>query len=301
MKNKRYFGSPAITLFGLGTLGLFLAALSISTGNVHAAPKLVGSDVSSPGAGTNRSIYLPLVLRNYAPSIPRLAAPINGAVLDTLIPTFSWDTGIQPADTYGCLAFGTTPDPTSCQMAFLTDYSDSHWDQVMWFNLQPGTIYYWRVGTIYNEDFDHPTWSTEWSFTTGAAGGALPSAPLLQSPANNSTVSTEDITLSWQAVTGAIEYSISLHALDTDIWIGLENTADPEFVLDIGSYVNDAANQFGLHYGWSVATRNSYGWSNSSDTWKFTFSKNSAISKGLLIPGETFLLRQAGMKVQVFR
>ena len=113
-------------------------------------------------------IYLPFILRNTHTS-PALISPQNRAVLDTLIPLFEWDMSSQPANTSSCLAFSTSLNPTVCQ-AYGFASNGTH-QIITWYNLSSNTTYYWRVGAVYDDDYAHPNWSEEWSFTTGPTGG----------------------------------------------------------------------------------------------------------------------------------
>jgi hypothetical protein len=271
MNTKLNFRPVGMTLlvwiiaFGL----LFLIGSLLPTKVQATTSQLPISDITAPITSTNSSIYLPLLFRNIDPAVPQLTSPQNGAGLGTLIPTFIWDTGTQPADTDGCLTFGTTSNPTGCRMSYSIDNSVSHEEIVMWYNLEPSTLYYWRVGVVYNSDYAHPKWSAEWSFTTGAAGGPILPAPILQSPANNSTITTPDVTLTWQPVAGAVEYSVTLHALDIDRWYGYDNATSTQQEINILNFVQSGN---GNNYEWFVEARNDYAWSSSSEKWKFTYS-----------------------------
>jgi hypothetical protein len=272
MHTSAYLRPTRIALItGMVAFGLLLFLVSLSPAQVQAAAGgLSASAITSPITATNFTVYLPLTAHNYVSEQVKahLASPQDGAVLDTLLPVFTWDTGTQPADTLGCLALATTPNPTGCHMSYLMDYYGSHMERVMWYNLQPDTIYYWRVGVIYNYDYDHPIWSDEWSFTTGSAGGPLLPAPLLQSPSNNSTISNPNLTLTWQPVAGALEYSVTIHGLDANRWYGSSGISDTQKMINLDDLIQMG---YGNKFEWYVQTRNDYAWSDSSQPWKFTY------------------------------
>ena len=239
-----------------------------SPGNLHSEQFWMEESLRLPN-----TIYLPLVLNNYNPLVPQLELPQNGAVLDTLIPTFSWNMGPQPDGTIGCFALGTQPHPTGCYMSYPVHTPER--EVVMWYNLQPDTVYYWRVGAVYDYDYDNKLWSEERSFTTGPTGGPILPAPILVSPANNSTVSSTDVTLTWQPVTGAIEYDVLFHAIDTDSWFSFGETADPQLIIyGFQGFVP----YYGYNYEWTVTARNDYAWGDGSSFWKFTYSSSSTQS-----------------------
>ena len=280
-------------LMGIFLVGLFLFSSTLSPTNVQAASRPLSiPELASPITYT---VDLPLIFRSDDPSVPKLASPQNGAVLETLIPTFIWDNGAQPAGISGCLALSMTPHPTECHLFYPIDYYGSHMEEVMWYNLQANTVYYWRVGAVNNNDYDHPKWSVEWSFTTGAVGGPVLPDPVLQSPSNNSEISTSKVTFTWHPVAGAIAYSVTLHALDTDRWIVYYyNITTTQQVIYIASYVQTG---YGKNYEWFVETRNGYAWGTPSDKWKFTYTGTMSSSSRYFIPGETILRQKDGIQV----
>lgn len=205
-------------------------------------------------------LYLPFVSRGPDPNPITLLSPANGAILDTLLPLFTWDMGVQPEGTSGCLAFGTDLEPTACQMAFP---AGDVTQKLGWYNLEPSTTYYWRIGAIYNGDSDNPKWSEQWTLTTGANGIILPAATLV-APANNGSVPFGDVTLQWQPPAGAVEYIVYLHGIDPDLWVGFYST-EPQVTVP-QSTIQD----YGNHYEWFVMARNDYAWGDFSATWTFS-------------------------------
>jgi hypothetical protein len=294
MNTNPCYRKVGITLL-MGLFAFGLLAVLLSTANVLAAPGQ--RSISAGTAPMTSTVYLPLILNNFPP-IPQLVSPQNGAGLGTLIPTFIWDTGTQPTNTIGCLALSTTPHPTACKSTYYLDYSGPHKEEVMWYNLAPSTVYYWRVGAVYNSDYSNPKWSAEWSFTTGAAGGPIPAAPVLLSPTNNSIVSTSVVTLTWQPVAGAIEYDVTLHGLDTDRWAGFDPITSTQKAIDVAYFVEIG---YGNSFEWYVVARNGYAWGNDSEKWKFTHSTNTNLSSRDL-PGSFFTLEEAAvLEKMVFR
>jgi hypothetical protein len=182
-------------------------------------------------------------------------------------------------------------------MSYMIDYAGSHMEEVMWYNLEPSTVYYWRVGAVYNDDYANADWSEEWTFTTGAAGGTILPAPVLLSPANNSTITTSYITFIWQPVAGAIEYSVTLHALDKDRWLGFGNTPNSQLEIKISDFVGS----YGYNYEWTVEARNDYAWSSASESWKFTYSGSPTLPNTFFLPVEKRFLKQDDVNVLVIR
>ena len=291
---SRSFALTLVIIFPIGVL-LFM----FSTPPGYAYPASVTSQMSSVTspitATTPITVYLPIVLQDYDSALPQLTSPSNGAVLDTLIPTFIWDMGTQPPNTVGCLALDTTPNPTGCKMSFFI-ITKSQW--VMSYNLEPSTVYYWRVGAVYNSDYDNPNWSEERSFTTGPVGGMILPAPVLVSPANNSIVSSTDVTLTWQSVVGAIEYDVLFHALDTDRWFSFGKRTDPQLII---YGFSPLTSMYGHNFDWFVTARNDYAWGDHSASWKFTYSPSTVNIPQWRSVQDTILTEQDGTMVEEIR
>jgi len=247
---SRVLASMLISIF-LATV--VLIALSISPSDVKAAVVMPQSySIETPLITS--TVYLPIVLNNNI-ILPALIAPQNGAALDTLIPLFQWDMGSQPPDTSACLTFSTSPNPTTCRASGFV--GNGVRQITAWFNLDPSTTYYWRVGAVFNNDSSNIYWSDEWSFTTGAVGGVILPASILTFPENGSTVPLGSLTLQWSPVQDALEYSISIHNITENDWWGF-NTSTAE--LTLGSYFLKPNH----NYEWSVQARNDYAWGTES-------------------------------------
>jgi pimeloyl-ACP methyl ester carboxylesterase len=209
--------------------------------------------------------YIPTLLKylNLVQGIqPTLSSPANEITLNTLIPTFSWSMGIQPAGSTGCFAISQTPGSTSCMMTFGAAYSSTR-TTVMWYNLQPEKVYYWRVGVKTSGQADY-LWSNQWSFKTAPLGGPIPATPQLTAPINDTIVSTSSLTLYWQPVSGALGYDVSVHNITKNNYYGFTVNGN------VGQVTLSGFLEAGTTYEWSVAARNDYAWGADSASWKFT-------------------------------
>lgn len=223
------------------------------------------------GPASVHTVYLPVVTYNYPVTLEtiNLINPIDGSQLDTLIPVLTFETGNVPPNTFGCIAFSTEPNP-QCLSGFILE-SNTVQERVIWFNLQPDTIYYWRVGAGQSLNPETIEWSDEWSFRTSPVGGLILPPPALVSPVDHSTVSSDTITLHWEPVSGAIEYSISIRDRDENRYYGV-NVPAPETTVgpDDLAWIFNVAN--GSNFEWSVRVRNDYAWSNYSTSWNFVLA-----------------------------
>ena len=203
---------------------------------------------------------------DYGSTDIQLVSPGNGLKLDTLTPLYVWDVLEGLGNVQVGLTFGTTPDPTDFMM--YTTRESGHWEYRQAHNLESNTTYYWRVGIKFSDDTIQ--WSDQWSFITADSGGEIPPPPILISPINNITVSSNNLTLKWNAVGEALKYSVSLHNVDEDLWYGWPEVIDTEITNT--SWCIEP----GFNYEWHVAARNSYAWGTRSEYGRFNTSFDSS-------------------------
>ena len=232
--------------------------------------------------------YLPFTTISF-PGTPALLSPQSDAVLETLIPTFEWNMGFHPTGTRvnSRLAIGPDPDPDTDFMWAQGFGSNGTQHILAWANLEPNTLYYWRVGAIYDGNHDNIYWSETRQFTTAPSGGVILDPPTPTLPTNGSTIPLDNVVLEWSAVPGALEYSVTVREYDVDnfgySWSGLTQTQK-----DISghSFLDP-----GKRYKWHVVARNNYAWSPESEKWDFSIS--STANKGTVSMSPNHFLVQA--------
>ncbi len=267
---------------------LLLVALTVSSvpAAARAGQALERSAAYTCNGPDDHCTFLPVVSK--IPPYPYLITPNNQAQLDTLIPTFSWDLGPQPENTTACLAIGTTTEPTNCVMAYSIS-AVTYRKFGLHYNLIPNTRYYWRIGVASNDDYQNKQWTEQFTFTSGPAGGIVPSVPVLVSPGNNSTVGTKDLTLTWQAVDGAVEYDVTLHSISTNRWFAFSGVTSPQRVVaDFAGFVSSRG--LGTEFEWFVQARNDYAWSNESNPWKFTYTYTGSLRSPALYEADVIVI-----------
>jgi hypothetical protein len=121
------------------------------------------------------------------------------------------------------------------------------------------SLYYWRVNAVKSGVTSN--WSTVWSFTTISA---IPSAPTLLDPANTATKVAVNPTLSWNAATGALSYTLQV-ATDS----GFVNLIYNQNGVTSTSQLVAGLNYNTLYY-WKVNAVNTGGTSIWSTIWSFT-------------------------------
>ncbi len=204
-------------------------------------------------------VLLPLV--RVAPIEPLLIDPANGAQIVSLAPILTWAPTIS--STY---QIQVASDPS-----FVTtrvNAEDNLYNplpmlafHITGSNLAVATTYYWRVGVFYQGAYRY---SPVWTFRTPTTRPPKATPPLLAAPRNGATLPTPDVTLSWQAVPGALYYRVRVFAPDS-------STFDSEIVPATSlSYHVQKTPVPGTNYTWSVRTFDQYGWGDYGAEWSFT-------------------------------
>lgn len=244
---------------------------------------------ASPSATvTSRATSTPTPTLQVCGSVPRLIAPANGALLDTLCPLVRVDAGNQLNATHLELQMSTDSgfglvrfrDTRVAQLG-LNEFQVQR-------NLEAGAQYFWRVRLRCGEA--NAPWSEVWSFTSGS-GGTLPPAPGLTSPISGTLLTSWPVRLSWSAVASALEYQAlwrkaSLPMMIYSVWTGETNTTgwdlEPSTV-----------------YEWSVSARNAYGVGPASAWWQFTTPSTQPAPQDVLPIGGQLVIEQEGRGVLV--
>jgi hypothetical protein len=233
----------------------------------------VGAEPVPPGG----VVYLPLVLQarpapTPTPTLdpilqgrdkPELISPSNGVEVQTLAPELIWRSvgehwygiDISTDPQFSTLAL-SVPPRTHCD--------GPEYKLLLLTNLEPATLYYWRVG--YDDDTGIFTWSETWWFTTPIPGGAMPSAPLPALPADGSTVGSLTPCLGWQGLDGASIYHITLGVRESIFTFSVLSPT-PGQLLPFTLLP-------GRTYAWHVSAFNGYAWGPDSATWSFQTPSN---------------------------
>jgi hypothetical protein len=186
------------------------------------------------------------------PAAPGPATNPFPADLATGVPiniALSWtaDTAATSHD----VRFGTTNPPDSVTNVTSAIYSPG--------NLQPGTVYYWRIDERNDAGV---TPGTVWQFTTAT----LPGAASNPDPADSATGVAPDVILTW---------TIGQDATSHDIYFGSSNP--PTFLGNHSGTSFDPPGNLtpGTTYFWQIDERNSVGVT-PGPLWRFTVQPSSA-------------------------
>lgn len=171
---------------------------------INASMKNIEKSSNSQEVDSEHYVYLPLIqVPSDCAAAPILLEPSNGAIVDSLIPIFVFDSGNYPDATELKFQISRTPDFQYRSGRTYFQFSGIISNQLSW-NLDSDTIWYWRVFFMCDEK--RSSYSETWSLTTSSNGTILP-APILLSPANNSIVTTLPMQLEWYPIEGAVEYT----------------------------------------------------------------------------------------------
>jgi hypothetical protein len=196
---------------------------------------------------------------------PTLLTPPNHSTNVSLYPTFSW-TAVPNATSYQLQVFQGPTTVLDINLA-TTSYT------VITAILSPSTYYYWHVIAM----GPTPQTSNSFDFTTTVL---VPVAPVLLTPANNSTNVSLTLTLDWNTSIGAATYCLQV-------------STDPNFgstVINICGLVNSGyavPTGFLLNstlYYWRVNATNPGGTSGWSEAWNFTTAPAPPPMTTLVLP-----------------
>jgi len=165
-----------------------------------------------------------------APPAPSSPSPAPGATGQPSPLTLDWadSTGAASYDVY----FGESATPPLQGLRASSDVEVTH--------LAPGTTYHWRVEARAGCDTSLTSSSPTWAFTTSSCLDLA--TPTLTSPAHQAIGEPRQVTLTWDAVTGAGDY---------EVYFGTSNP--PTFLLTTTAETSAPATvQPGTTYFWQV-------------------------------------------------
>jgi len=226
-----------------------------------ATPTRTATPTLTPTSGPSPTTTLTPTASPTSPcvAVATLITPTNGAALDTLAPSFRFDAGIRQNTTRYEFQISQQDLFTSTRFIKRAGVEAGVNSIQLTLNLDPATLYYWRVRLQCGEAL--APWSETWSFTTGS-DGSFGITPIQISPVDGALLTSWPVSLTWEAVPGAIEYFASWRKAEaTSVIYGMWTTATGTLSWGLGP---------GTLYEWSVGTRNAYGIGPKSGWWRFT-------------------------------
>ncbi len=181
--------------------------------------------------------------------------PADGAVGVGVIHNFSWTWG----STANSIRFDINSGMTSPTVYTISPAANSFTNTNP---LQNSVTYYWQVSSDGGSTWE-PT--TPWSFTT-----INPAMPYLQTPANNSVISADNITFSWFTGLAGLQYTLEVSTTSD-----MQNLVPAATTTTTDAYVtlNTSIFNTGTDYWWRVTSKTLGGVIiNYSNVWKFTIA-----------------------------
>jgi serine protease Do len=210
-----------------------------------------------------------------APGAPMLVAPTDGSKFVNELPKLSW------LPTTGADVSRVQILSSGVEVHAKSNLTGA--DYVVPAGVLADGTYTWRV-SVHNEG-GWGAWSGTRSFILSSS--ALPAAPSLLTPTNQSSVSPGPVTLTWTSVTDASTYRVRvLHGTDqthTAADITGTSYAVPSGTLAAGTY------------SWQVGAYVGGTWSDWSSSWLFTVQATALSAPRLLTPADQSVLDSAGV------
>jgi hypothetical protein len=268
MKNARIFLATAMAV---GLVSLLVWAVAAQDTAAESHPPIVSAVDAPQGYQAERAIrhptlaatqpstiYLPLVSLELPPCsrAPSLISPSNGSQLDTLVPELVYMRGTDPV-TYTVIA--VADNPAFDQAIAYSSHGGGLGprDLRLFENLEPATTYYWRVNDVCGANVS--PYSEVFTFTTGS-GGVILLAPTLVSPPDGEVGVGEEITFTWNSVSGAVGYQLFRCLEGGGCWLFFTSSTSQQ----TGSLYPNST------YNWYVRAYNDYAYGEFSNQRQFS-------------------------------
>jgi hypothetical protein len=182
-------------------------------------------------------------------AVPTLSSPADAALNQEVDLTIEWNSAAD-AESYD-YEIASDSEFTS-----VIDNGNTESTSQLITGLNYSAPYYWRVRSVIGEQ--HSDWSQEWRFTTKDVP-----VPVLSSPANNSTDTEIDLTLSWQSNIEADSYTVQVSEnSDFSAHFVNQNITSTDYILNNLDY--------NTTYYWRVNITANGQTGEWSDVWSFT-------------------------------
>jgi photosystem II stability/assembly factor-like uncharacterized protein len=239
-----YSGTILATTDGGATWASQVSSTSNNLNAVSFTDANTGTVVGANGTILRRQINIE------PPAAPALISPSNAAVNQPISLTLSWNE-TATAESYNV--------QVASDSMFHTLIADEATTAVSFeVSLMGSTKYFWRVNA---ENLGgEGEYSAVWSFTTEFV--TPPDAPVLVSPANDTTNLPATVHFFWNAIANVIHYQliIASDSMFATAVVSDSNITSDEYEVSLGSFTK---------YFWKVRAMNAGGWGTFSSVWKF--------------------------------
>ena len=201
------------------------------------------------------------------PSPPVLISPLSGSTGTSRTPTLTWN-AVSGATSYRLqVAPDTGFTPLTLDSSGITGTSRTIT------GLSASTTYYWRVSAT--NAGGSGAFSTPWRFVTVPLP---PPPPVLASPPNGATGLPTNVTISWNATSGAISYRLQIAPDSGFASLTYDSSGITTTSRAIGGLTANTT------YYWRVSASNAGGSGSFSTSWRFTTQIALPATPALLSP-----------------
>jgi hypothetical protein len=253
----------ASVFVGLATSGVNRLETAVAA-PPHQPPAPIVQDAPAAQVATGTLSYtvsIPLVIRARTTCLnkPTLVSPQNGALLTTIVPTYTFLVASTPV-THTIIDIADNPLFRPRYGGFLMYGLPNKVISIRAFeNMQLGKTYYWRAYSVCGDNTSD--FSAVYTFTTASSGVVLP-APTLLSPASNISGVGSTLTLSWTPIAGADGYRMR-YGPAASSGFNLGGTF-PKSPFELKFLRPNTV------YEWSVSAVNEFGYGTESEKRRFT-------------------------------
>jgi hypothetical protein len=214
----------------------------------------------SCGGGGDSPAPAPEV-KNTAPTIPVLVAPINNKLcLDNLV-NFQWNVSVDPESNPIIYQIQVSKDSQFSQIAKTLDGTALTQD----ITLEKGIAYYWRVKATDSKSLSSDYSLTYSFYTAGAAvTNYLPFSPVLVEPILNAALNSTTATLKWSATDVDVN-----DRLVYDVYFGTTNPPTVKISADITTNTVSTTVVPSTEYFWKIVVKDGKGGETVGQIWKF--------------------------------
>ena len=226
---------------------------AVLTGNTYYYWHVSAANGSGEGV---YSIFYHFTTTVAIPNPPNLNSPANGAIDVTLTPTLGWSSSSGATQYRVQISSDSNFASTVLDVPGLTNPAYVVPSGV----LSNYIVYYWRVNA--SNAGGSSNWSTVYHFRTVPA---VPIAPTLAAPPNNSTNVSTTVSLKWNKLQNIINYQVqvSQNSSFTALVVS-DNATDSLYTIPGGALGGTT------QYWWRVCATNSGGTGPWSNAWSFT-------------------------------